>query len=714
MLQVTQYQKTGELRVEELPEPLLPRGGVLVRNTCSLISAGTERTSVETARASMVGKARSRPDLVRQVRENVQREGLLATYRKVQTRLDNVKELGYSSAGVVIESDVDGIAPGDRVACAGTAYHAEVVAVHKHLVARIPDQVGEDAAASVALCAIALQGVRQADVGLGESVAVIGLGLVGLITVQLLKAQGCRVIGLDVSTSNFDLARALGCDDCVTSDADAVAAVESFTRGLGTDAVILAASTRSNQPVELALEFARPRSTVVVVGAVGMEIPRSPFYEKELVLTISCSYGPGRYDPLYEQAGIDYPVGHVRWTENRNMQAALDLMARGQLDTTALVTHRFPIERATEAYDLITGKTTERYLGILLDFPERPVEVRRRVEIRSGPLTEGADPIVAGFVGAGNFATSYLLPHLVKKNVSLAGVATTRPVSAKSVGDKFGFAFCTMDPAEVVADESVNTMFVATRHDTHARFATEALQRGHSVFVEKPLAVTKDELSAVEAAARAASLNGQYLAVGFNRRFSAPLRQMAAFFADRRAPMFISYRVNAGRVPRDAWVHAEAQGGRMIGEGCHFIDTFAFLIGERPVQVMAAATWTENVETVGEDTATVTVSYADGSLATLAYVANGSDRVPKEHCEVSAEGKTAVLSNFKRLDLYTQGSATKRSYNGGKGHDEELAHFLDVVGGRAQPEFSVDELVETTLVTFAAVESMRTRTAVAL
>jgi len=396
MLQVTQYQKSGELRVEELPTPSLPPGGVLVGNVCSLISSGTERTSVETAQASMLGKARSRPDLVRQVMENARREGPLATYRKVQTRLDNVKELGYSSSGIVLESDVPGISPGTRVACAGTAYHAEVVAVARHLVARIPDEVDHDQAAAIALCAIALQGVRQADVRLGESVAVIGLGLVGLLTAQLLKAQGCRVIGLDIDPSNFDLARNLGCDDCVLTADDALPAVESFTRGFGTDAVLITASTKSNRPVETALAIARPKSRVVVVGAVGMEIPRSPFYEKELELTISCSYGPGRYDPLYEEAGVDYPIGYVRWTENRNMEASLDLIAAGRLDIRSLVTHRFPIDRALEAYDVITGKHAERHLGILLEYPNagrgepvRRIELRRRQSLVAGPASIG-------------------------------------------------------------------------------------------------------------------------------------------------------------------------------------------------------------------------------------------------------------------------------------------------------------------------------------
>lgn len=715
MLQVTQHQKTGEIRVEELPEPRTPAGGVLVRNVCSLISAGTERTSVETAQASLIGKARSRPDLVRQVMDNARREGLLSTYRKVQSRLDNIKELGYSSAGVVIESDVEGIVPGDRVACAGTAYHAEVVAVSQNLVARIPDGVGDDAAAAVALCAIALQGVRQARVGLGESVAVVGLGLVGLITVQLLKAHGCRVIGLDIAPHNFELARALGCDDCVISDATAAPAVQSFTRGIGTDAVILTASTRSNQPIELALEVARPRSTVVVVGAIGMQIPRSPFYEKELSLTISCSYGPGRHDPLYEQAGIDYPVGHVRWTENRNMQASLELMARGQLDTTALLSHRFEVERATDAYDVITGRAGDRYLGVLLEYPTRGAETTRRVEIApSAPHRPLSDGVVAGFVGAGNFATAHLLPQLVRSGVTLAGVCTTRPVSARSVAEQFNFDFCATDAAQVIGDERVNAVFIATRHDSHAHYVVEALECGNDVFVEKPLAVSRDQLADVEAIARRSTAAGHYLAVGFNRRFSAPFREISKFFADRREPLSIIYRVNAGALPRNSWVHSDGQGGRMIGEGCHFFDIFGFLTRARPISVTAAATSTDNAEIVAEDTATVVVTYSDGSVATLAYVANGSERIPKEYCEVSGEGKTALMSNFTHLELNSGRSRTKNSYKGGKGHQEEILHFLDVVRGRTTPEFGVDDLVGTTLASIAAVESMRTCTTIRL
>jgi predicted dehydrogenase/threonine dehydrogenase-like Zn-dependent dehydrogenase len=715
VLQLTQYQKTGELRVDELPEPQLRQGGVLVRNRCSLISPGTERTSVETAQASMLGKARSRPDLVRQVLDNARREGALATYRKVQTRLDSVKELGYSSAGVVLESDVAAFPPGTRVACAGTAHHAEVVSVSRHLAAAIPAEVTDEDASAVALCSIAMQGVRQAGVAIGESVAVIGLGLVGLLTVQLLLAQGCRVVGLDVDTGVFEIAERLGCDLCLRSDGDSVGAVESFTSGHGADAVIITASTSSNQPLELALEIARPRSPVVVVGAIGMNVPREPFYAKELELRIARSYGPGRYDSLYEDAGIDYPIGHVRWTENRNMVASLELMAAGKLDISSLITHRFPIEDGLEAYDVVTGKREERHLGVLLEYPDRagPVRLARVATNVARRDAEVSVPSI-GFVGAGRFAQSYLLPPLAKQGVSLVGVATSGPVGAKAAAEKFGFRFCATDPAEVIGDESTDAVFIATRHDSHARFAIAALDAGRHVFVEKPLAVSREQLEAVLAAGADAAEAGRYLAVGFNRRFSSPFRDIAEFFGGRQEPLAITYRVNAGRLPADSWIQQGDQGGRIVGEGCHFIDVFAYLTGARPVQVYACATSTANVAAVGEDTVSIVVSYSDGSVGTLVYQANGNDAVPKERCEVSAAGKTAVMDDFRHVFFYAGRSRRKRSYRGGKGHTEEVTHFVDVIRGRANPAFTLATLSDTTIVTLAAVESLRAREVVVL
>jgi len=513
MRQVIQYQKTGEMSVVDLPPPLRRPGYVLVQNVASVISAGTERTSIQTAQASLIGKARSRPDLVRQVLANVKREGVWATVQKVRNRLDNYKELGYSCAGKVIASDTAAFLPGDAVACAGTGYavHAEIVAVPKNLVCKIPQGVSFEEAAFATLGAIALQGVRQADVRVGENVAVIGLGLLGLLTVQLLKAAGCRVVGVDITDRHFAVAQSLGCDACYLSNSEAVERIQSFTRGIGTDAVIITASTKSNQPLELALEVARKKSVIVIVGVVGMNVPRSPFYEKELHLTID-------------------PVGYVRWTEQRNMQAFLDLVAQKKVSIAPLITHRFDIENALAAYDLVTGKHKEPYIGILLQYPERAEHPRRYIPSK---VTARAvkTPVTVGFIGAGNFAQSYLLPPLKSAGVRLRGVATSRPVNAKAVSEKFNFEYAATDPQEIIADPEIDAVFIASRHDSHAQYVVEALRHHKHVFVEKPLAITPEQLQAIAEQYAQVTAEGIVLMVGFNRRFSKAFRRIQQFFA---------------------------------------------------------------------------------------------------------------------------------------------------------------------------------------
>lgn len=708
MLQVIQYQKTGEMRVEELPDPVLEEGSIVVRTGCSLISAGTERTSVETARASMVGKARSRPDLVRQVLGNVKTEGLVATYKKVQNRLDNYKELGYSSAGTVIASAVEGFAPGDRVACGGPAYHAEIVSIPKHLAVRLPPEVSFEEASFTTLGAIAMQGVRQANVQIGETVAVIGLGLLGLLTVQLLKANGCRVIGLDVTDAQWQLARQLGCTECFWSNTSALRSIDALTRGYGTDAVIITASTLSNEPLELSLAMARKKSRTVVVGAVGMNVPRSPFYEKELDLRISCSYGPGRYDPLYEAQGMDYPIGYVRWTEQRNMESIVDLIARRSIEVAPLITHRFPITDALQAYDLITRKG-EKYLGVLITYPAAATEGRQALRrMTVNPPVPAGDRTIIGFIGAGNFAQSYLLPPMKKLPVVLKEVVTGAPVNAKSVAQKFGFQVCGTDAATLFNDQAVQAVVVATRHDSHAAYVCEALKHGKHVFVEKPLAVRPEELEEIIALRETTpSASGTHIMVGFNRRFSRPFADIAAFFGNRQEPMAVLYRVNAGALPSTHWILGKGQGGRMIGEGCHFIDCMQFLIGTRPVHVSARAIPQADKLRTSSESIIVTVTFADGSVGTLAYLANGDSAVGKEYCEVFGGGKTAVMDNFKEVRLFAGGKLKKKSYNGAKGHDEEVQHFVQVVRGEISPQLTFEQIVDVTKVTFAAIESLQ-------
>jgi polar amino acid transport system substrate-binding protein len=713
MLQAIQYQKTGELSVKELPAPELKPGMVIVRTSASLISAGTERTSVETAKASMLQKARSRPDLVKQVLDMAKKEGAMATWEKVRTRLDSYKALGYSAAGVVIASSVDEFAPGDRVACAGAGYasHAEVIAVPKNLVIKVPEEVTLDEACFTTLGAIAMQGVRQAKVSLGESVAVIGLGLLGQLTVQLLKASGCRVIGLDINERQFALAREFGADAVTTSSGGAASVIESFTRGLGADAVIITASTGSNEPMELALKAARKKGRVVVVGAVGMNLPRSPFYEKELEVTIACSYGPGRYDPSYEEDGHDYPVAWVRWTERRNMESVIDLIAAGKLNVKRMITHRIPIAEAERAYDLITGKINEPYIGIVLNYPDRgETALLRSVKVGNG-ASNGAANLGIGFVGAGNFAQSFLLPNAKKSGARLVAVATSTSVNAHSVAEKFGFSEATTDASALIADKGIDSVFIATRHDTHGEFVAKALEAGKQVFVEKPLAISREELQTIRGIVEA---KNDRVMVGFNRRFSASVRAVKGNFAGVGEPLVMLYRVNAGFIPLESWVQAESQGGRIIGEGCHFIDTMQFLTDARPVSVYAAAIGSRNAQVRNADSVSITVRFSDGSVGTLLYLANGDGAISKEYLEVHGGGRSAIMDNFRQVTL-ARGRKTKvEKFDGDKGHAEEVQQTLAAMKNHTAMPISFQSLYDTTLVTLAAMESLATGEAVAL
>lgn len=706
MLQAIQYQKTGELHVKELPAPELKPGMIVVRTAASLISAGTERTSVTTAQASMINKARTRPDLVKQAMDMVKKEGLMNTVEKIRTRLDSYKALGYSAAGVVVASACDGFAPGDRVACAGAGYasHAEVIAVPKNLAVKIPDGVSFEQAAFTTLGAIALQGVRQAKISLGESVAVIGLGLLGQLTVQLLKAAGCRVIGLDINESLFPAARQFGADAVANSSGGASQAIESFTRGIGADAVIITAGTNSNAPMELAIAASRKKGRVVVVGAVGMDIPRAGFFEKELEITISCSYGPGRYDPTYEEEGHDYPVAFARWTEGRNLEAILDLMAAGSLNVQPMITHRFPITEAGKAYDIITGKTPEPHIGIILQYPERSESLVRTVQVH--PAKAGSGALGVAYIGAGNFAQSYLLPPTQKAGARMVAVATSTAVNARSVAEKFGFQQATTDVEAVLANPEVNAVFIATRHDTHGDYVARSLQAGKQVFVEKPLAINREELEKIR---ELAEQGRDRVMVGFNRRFSKPLVDIRKMFANCGEPLAMMYRVNAGFIKPDNWIQAPAQGGRIIGEGCHFIDCMQFMTGgARPISVYAAAIGSSNTQVRNADNVSITIRFSDGSIGTLLYLANGDPSVPKEYFEVFGAGMTAIMQNFATVAI-SRGRKTKvEKYNGDKGHSEEVAQTIGAMKSGGPMPISFQSLHDTTIATIAALESLAT------
>ena len=708
MKQVLQNQRTGHLLVDDVPPPTPRAGAVLVRTRASLISAGTERTSVTTAQASLIGKARSRPDLVKQVLDSVRREGLLATYRKVEARLDSTKALGYSCAGEVLYSECDAFRVGDRVACAGAGYasHAEVVVVPRNLCVRLPDDVSFDAGAFTTLGAIALQGVRQADVRVGERVVVIGLGLLGLLTVQILRAAGCRAIGIDLSAERLAIASKLGASAVTTPERDgALTTTLRATEGRGADAVIITAGTDSNGPIELAGDVARDRARVVVVGAVRTDLPRPPFFEKELELRFSRSYGPGRYDQEYEERGHDYPIGYVRWTEQRNMEAFVEMLSQRTVNVDALTTHRFPVEEATKAYDTIIGKNEVSSIGVLLQYPNG-TEASHRVAVPAAGNGDAAhDGVVVGFVGAGNFATAHLLPALQKEGARLQSVVTSTGVSAKNAAHRFGFAHAGTDANAVFGDASTNLVFIATRHDSHARLVQRALEHDKAVFVEKPLAVTIEQLEAIESCV--VDKTRARIMVGFNRRFSEPIIALRDQMVGK-GPLSLLYRVNAGALPANHWLFQPEQGGRIIGEACHFVDVLQFITGSEPIRVQAETLGGASEGLNLRDNVSFNIAFADGSIGTVAYYVGGASAIGKEYLEVHGAGTSALMSDFRSVVL-AHGSTQKRlRFAGDKGHHAEVAATLRAVRDGTPMPIALDSLILTTRVTLAVRESLAT------
>jgi predicted dehydrogenase/threonine dehydrogenase-like Zn-dependent dehydrogenase len=711
MKQIVQNFRTGELSVEELPQPALKAGGLLVRTAHSLISAGTERMVVETAQSSLVGKARSRPDLVRQVLDTVKREGIRATYEKVTAKLNQIKALGYSASGTVIAigDQVSSFQIGDRVACAGAGYasHAEVLFVPQNLCCKLPEAASLEAACYTTVGAIALQGIRQADVRLGESVAVIGLGLIGQLTVQMLKAAGCRVLGFDIDELACEAAIKSGADFVASSNDDVRTACQVMTEGRGADSIIITASTKSDAPVELAAELARDRARIVAVGMIGMNIPRNAYYLKELDVRLSRSYGPGRYDSEYEEKGNDYPIAYVRWTEKRNMEAFLQLIAEGKVKTELLTTHRFSVARAMDAYELITSKTSERYCGIVLEYPQSELPATSIVETsHQKKSTDGA--LGVSFIGAGNFARGVLLP-IVKRaaNVRLNGIATATGINAKNTAEMFGFAYSTTDSEAVLRDGKSEAVFIATRHDSHAELATAALRRGKAVFVEKPLATTESGLREV---LRAAQETGQLLMVGYNRRFAPLAKEIKNHFLNRAGVLTLAYRVNAGQVPAEHWTHdATEGGGRIIGEVCHFVDFAQFITDAVPVQVSAALVPQKRSAGFVDDSATISIGLSDGSIASIVYTAGGNKAIAKERVEIFGEQSVAILDDFKKAEII---SGKKTIKLGGKaqdkGHGDEITAFLQAAQGKTAAPISLQSLAATSLACFAILESAKT------
>ena len=713
MKQILQNLKSGETVLEVIPSPRIRAGELLIRTSTSLVSAGTERMLVDFGKANLIDKARQQPDKVRMVIDKAKTDGVLPTLEAVRSKLDQPLPLGYCNVGSVMDlgRGVEGLEIGDRVISNGK--HAEVVSVPKNLCAKIPDAVSDEAAAFTVIGAIALQGIRLVQPTLGEAIVVTGLGLIGQITVQLLKANGCRVLGIDLDESKLELARRFGAETVNPAKGeDVLKVVEAFSRGRGVDAVIITASTKSNEPVHQAAEMCRKRGRIVLVGVVGLELSRADFFEKELTFQVSCSYGPGRYDAAYEEGGQDYPVGFVRWTEQRNFEAVLDMMADGRLDVAPLISHRFRLEDAEKAYEVVGG--AEPSLGILLEYPtseEQSDDVLRQRTIRLAPGQESArsaeGSATVGFVGSGNYATQVLIPAFKDAGAVLKTVASSGGVSGVHAGKKYGFEYTTTDTDSVFGAEGLNTVVVSTRHDSHARYVLKAFEAGKHVFVEKPLCLTRDELDQIEqawspAAGVESAAPKPLLMVGLNRRFS-PLTQKAKELLDSiREPKSLVMTVNAGAIPKDHWTQdREVGGGRIIGEACHFIDLLRFLVGKpvTAVQVMGMGR-APGVEVLDEK-ATFTLSFEDGSFGTVHYLANGHKAFPKERLEVFAGGRVLQLDNFRALKGYGwPGFKGMKLWRQDKGQKACAKAFVDAVAQGAEAPIPFDELIEVTRVTF--------------
>jgi predicted dehydrogenase/threonine dehydrogenase-like Zn-dependent dehydrogenase len=725
MKQVLQHARTGEITVAEVPAPQLLPNCVLVRIAASVVSAGTERASSEFAGKSLLQKARSRPDLVREVVSKVQRDGLFSAWNSVRTRLDQPQAPGYSSAGTVIAAGdgVTDLQPGDRVVCAGAGFavHAELSCVPRLLVARIPasrtnEEVPFDQAAFATLGAVALHGIRTAEVKLGDLVAVIGLGLLGHLTVQLLKAAGCRVLGMDIDSSRAELAARLGADAVAVLPSELRELCAQQSGGFGVDAVLIAAETSSSDPVNLAGAIARERAIVVAVGTVGIDIERRAYYEKELDFRISRSYGPGRYDVAYEQKGRDYPIGYVRWTENRNMEAFVQLLAEKKVDIDSLITHRFPIEDAPRAYDLITGESKESFLGVVIQYAETCDESPTLAlvpvpAVRAHAVSPAVDSVSVGLLGAGVFASGTLAPALrTAKGTTLIGVCAATGARASHAAKNFGFRYCSTDENQIINDPNINTLVIATRHHLHAKQLLAALREGKHVFCEKPMSLSERELRSIvcaylgiDPAFRPA------LMVGYNRRFAPMTVRLQQFLAPISEPLAMHYRVNAGYLAPDHWVNDPEQGGgRILGEVCHFVDLLMYLASS-PITEVEGRTLRSSKRYSG-DNVLISLRFANGSEGTITYLANGDRSFSKERLEVFGGGAVAVLEDFRRLDLVRDGrtQTVHSRWRQNKGHREEWSAFAETVKrGQASP-ISFEDLVCSTLATLRIRESVAT------
>lgn len=714
MLQVSHDYRTGSVQVVDVPPPVLRPGGVLVRTVASLISTGTERGKIALARKSLLAKARERPDAVRQVIDTVRREGVLGAYRRVKHRLDQLAPLGYSAAGVVtgVGDGVSEYRVGDPVAVGGGGYanHAEILWVPRNLVARVPDGVDFGSAAFATVASIALHSLRLGGSGMAETVGVVGLGLIGQLAVRLALAAGCRVVACDPVVERGDLAALPGVS---VGDLSSFASrVHGLSDGIGADVVLVTAASASSDPMRLAVDVVRDRGTVVVVGAVGMDLPRETLFRKEVAVVVSRSYGPGRYDAAYEERGVDYPVSYVRWTEGRNLGAVLWLLAKGRLDVAPLVSRRYPIAEAENAYEVLVGGDPS-LIGVLLEYPEReaatpPAVAPRRLAASASRPDAGrarVGRVRLGWIGVGSFASNVLLPAFRAAGAEPVVVSSANGLSARDAVRRHGFRRAVASAVDVIHDPDVNVIVIATPHHLHTSLTLDALDAGKAVFVEKPLAIRMDEFERLAAEVP----RGAPLFVGFNRRFSPHVQLVASWLAIRGGAATVAIRVNAGAVPRDSWIHdPDVGGGRLVGEGCHFVDLAGALLGLRPVGVRAMAVGRPDPAAELQDSFTIVLDFPDGSLVTVVYAAKGDTRLEKERVEVFADGWSAVIEDFTRTVLYRAGKRQVFRRRNAKGHREEVEAFVAAVRSGGPMPVAVDDLLASTAATLLAQRSVAT------
>lgn len=701
MKQVLQNLSTGETQLEDVPVPSMPSGGVLIATSTTLVSAGTERMLVDFGKGNLLQKARSQPDKVKQVLEKVRTDGVMPTYDAVRNKLDTPLPLGYCNVGRVLKSQVDSIGVGDRVVSNGK--HAECVAVPKNLCAKIPDGVDDESAAFTVIAAIALQGIRLIKPTLGETVVVTGLGLIGLVAVQLLRAHGCRVLGIDFDAEKLALAEKFGAATINLSEGqDPLLVAAEYSRHRGVDAVLITASSKSNEPIHQAAQMCRQRGRIILVGVVGMEMSRADFYEKELSFQVSCSYGPGRYDSDYEERGNDYPVGFVRWTEQRNFEAILDMMADGRLDMRSLISHRYSLADVHVAYALISNGNP---LGILLDYnsEEKATEDAYQSTVALSEPDHVASAMVVGFVGAGSYASSVLVPAFAKTDARLKSIASVTGVSSVHVGKKYGVELATTDTDALLSDDEINTLVVTTRHDSHASWVQRGLAAGKHIFVEKPIALTRQDLAQV--VKRCEQLPVQpILMVGFNRRYSSLVLDIKQALEYQSSPIAMVMTVNAGAIPADHWTQdLTVGGGRIIGEGCHFIDLLRHLAASPIVSVSATA-----MRSQCNDSVAIQLTFENGSIGTVNYLANGNKGFPKERLEVFCSGGIAQIDNFRVLHSFGWPRLkAKRLWRQDKGQIACVEAFFDAVKtGDKSKIISLGEIVEVANACFDVVETI--------